>query len=151
MASVSRTEPPEPAKQQRYPLQFNLRTLLTAVLVAGAFFGGRSVGEHSSSQHRDPALLEAKMLVAILQKQNRYAETIPFLRHIVKTHPECLTSRILLMRAYLRAGNHQQLRILRQETNSRLRQKGILDQDAVRTLAPFWLEFEPDASIGRQL
>jgi len=151
MAGVSRTEPPEPAKQQRHPLQFSLRTLLTVVLVVGAFFGGRSVGEHSSSRHRDLALLEANMLVAILQKQNRYAETIPLLRQIVKTHPDCLTSRIPLMRAYLRTGNHQQLSILRQETDSRFLQKGILDRDTVRTLAPLWLESEQGASIGRLL
>ena len=111
MASVSRTDPPEPARHQRHPLQFSLRTLMTIMLVVGAFLGGQSMG-NSTSQERDLALSEANVLVAILQNQNRYAETIPFLRQIVRIHPDCLTSRILLMRAYLNTRNRKQLHIL---------------------------------------
>lgn len=79
-------------------------------------------------------------LVDYLHRENRYAESIPILQPIVKSSPDAMQYRILLLTAYHRAKRSQQVQELLAETDEHFRQKGRWIESNIAQLAQFCLE-----------
>ena len=67
---------------------------------------------------------EQYSLVTWLQQHNRMAETIPILETLVAAHADNVTYRTDLMRAYFTTQRPEQLRMLTEQTDEYLHQKG---------------------------
>ncbi len=81
-------------------------------------------------------------LVDFLQRQNRYAESIPILEPLVERRPENLNYRILLMRAYFKTKQQEKLLALLKKTDTYFHQENRWQEHVMAALGRSCLENE---------
>jgi Flp pilus assembly protein TadD len=116
--------------------------------IADYFYWGLGKGDRAIEilfVARNQKLLEEAgeaTLVYFLQREHRYAESIPILLPLVERRPAHLDYRVFLMRASFRTARQAELRALLKETNAFFHAKDRWGEDALNRLAHSTLENE---------